>query len=282
MKHTWLIVVLLGICLPVVGLAEEQVEVLRNPWGVPHVFASTEEAGFFGFGYATTEDRRLPMELVRRKGAGRLAEVCGPEWVQSDRESRIHGLPGLERRGATRRSVQPATAVHGRGTHGDPATAPCAVGTSRKRVVDFWSPTRCTIRDRLPINDAALHTQKMATTVHPSKQPLWELKEIMVSDLASTTNYLGPSTSAGGSVRRDAERRSASISTRVCRSPTWDSPISEPRQKRITPHWAPILATASHIPPRIPVYNMTRRKSLGLFTPLAGKVTAAWPAPCHK
>ena len=91
MKSTWFIVFLLGICLPVTDLAADQVEVLRDPWGVPHIFASTEEAGFFGLGYASAEDRRLQMELVRRKGAGRLAEVFGPEWVQSDRESRIAG-----------------------------------------------------------------------------------------------------------------------------------------------------------------------------------------------
>ena len=58
---------------------------------MPHVFADSEEAGFFGWGYACAEDRRLQMELVRRKGAGRLAEVFGPEWVQSDREARIAG-----------------------------------------------------------------------------------------------------------------------------------------------------------------------------------------------
>jgi penicillin amidase len=73
------------------GAADGGVEILRDPWGVPHVFAPTEEAGFFGWGYACAEDRRLQMELVRRKGAGRLAEVFGPEWVRSDREARIAG-----------------------------------------------------------------------------------------------------------------------------------------------------------------------------------------------
>jgi penicillin amidase len=97
MRFVWFVVCVLGPCVSTAGQTEEQVDVLRDPWGVPHVFAPTEEAGFFGLGYATAEDRRLQMELVRRKGAGRLAEVFGPEWVQSDRESRIAGYPAWSR-----------------------------------------------------------------------------------------------------------------------------------------------------------------------------------------
>jgi penicillin amidase len=70
----------------------QRLEVWRDPWGVPHVFAAAAADGFFGWGYACAEDRRLQMELVRRKGAGRLAEVFGPEWVRSDREARLAGF----------------------------------------------------------------------------------------------------------------------------------------------------------------------------------------------
>lgn len=68
-----------------------EVEVLRDTWGIPHVFAREELDGFFGLGYACAEDRILQMELIRRKGAGRLAEVFGPAWVDADREARIAG-----------------------------------------------------------------------------------------------------------------------------------------------------------------------------------------------
>ena len=78
-------------CVPATGGAAEQVEILRDPWGVPHVFAATESDGCFGWGYACAEDRRLQMELVRRKGAGRLAELFGADWVKSDREARLAG-----------------------------------------------------------------------------------------------------------------------------------------------------------------------------------------------
>jgi penicillin amidase len=90
MRHGVCAVVLLALaCLPPLARTAQATEILRDPWGVPHVFAESAEDGFFGLGYATAEDRRLQMELVRRKGAGRLAEVFGTDWVASDRESRI-------------------------------------------------------------------------------------------------------------------------------------------------------------------------------------------------
>jgi len=71
--------------------AAPAVELLRDSWGTPHVFATTETDGFFGLGYAAAEDRLLQMELIRRKAAGHLAEVFGPDWVDADREARIAG-----------------------------------------------------------------------------------------------------------------------------------------------------------------------------------------------
>ena len=68
------------------------VEIIRDEWGVPHVFAETEEAGFFGVGYATAEDRILQMDLFRRRARGRLAEVFGRDLIESDRKFRTAGI----------------------------------------------------------------------------------------------------------------------------------------------------------------------------------------------
>jgi penicillin amidase len=68
-----------------------QVEIVRDRWGIPHIYAQDESSGFFGLGYAAAQDRRLQMELIRRRAAGRLAEVFGPDWIPSDREARIAG-----------------------------------------------------------------------------------------------------------------------------------------------------------------------------------------------
>ena len=73
------------------GAETRDVEVFRDTWGIPHVFAAAEIDGFFGLGSAAAEDRLLQMELIRRKAAGRLAEVFGPDWIDADREARIAG-----------------------------------------------------------------------------------------------------------------------------------------------------------------------------------------------
>jgi len=69
-----------------------EAEVIRDAWGVPHVFAKREVDGFFGLGYVCAEDRRLQMELFRRRAHGRLAEVFGEKFVDTDRRFRVAGL----------------------------------------------------------------------------------------------------------------------------------------------------------------------------------------------
>ncbi|TET37263.1 MAG: penicillin acylase family protein [Planctomycetota bacterium] len=54
-----------------------KVEVIRDTWGIPHVFAETDEGAFYGLGYATAEDRAFQMYLSLRIMQGRLAETVG-------------------------------------------------------------------------------------------------------------------------------------------------------------------------------------------------------------
>lgn len=69
-----------------------RVELLRDAWGIPHVFASNEADGFYGLGWAAAEDRLLQMDLLRRRARGRLAEIFGEKWIDSDRKFRIAGI----------------------------------------------------------------------------------------------------------------------------------------------------------------------------------------------
>ena len=73
--------------------ADRTVEIVRDRWGVPHIYAGLEEDAFYGLGHATAEDRTIQMELFRRRGRGRLAEVYGSGLVDSDRRFRIAGIP---------------------------------------------------------------------------------------------------------------------------------------------------------------------------------------------
>jgi penicillin amidase len=84
------------VCLASLAPAQEAnsaVEVIRDKWGVPHIFADSEPDGFYALGYVTTEDRILQMELFRRRANGRLAELFGKDWVASDRKFRVAGIP---------------------------------------------------------------------------------------------------------------------------------------------------------------------------------------------
>jgi hypothetical protein len=72
--------------------AAPTVELLRDSWGTPHVFAASEADGFFGLGYAAAEDRLLQMELIRRKAAGRLAGDGGMHVVGGGDYDRINVL----------------------------------------------------------------------------------------------------------------------------------------------------------------------------------------------
>jgi penicillin amidase len=53
------------------------IELLRDTWGVPHVFAETDAGAMYGLGYAAAEDRAFQMYYNLRIMQGRLAELLG-------------------------------------------------------------------------------------------------------------------------------------------------------------------------------------------------------------
>ena len=57
----------------------DQVTIYRDDFGVPHIVGETEEATFFGYGYAQAQDHLEKMMLQYRDAQGRLAEVVGFE-----------------------------------------------------------------------------------------------------------------------------------------------------------------------------------------------------------
>ncbi|HVC52690.1 MAG TPA: penicillin acylase family protein [Stellaceae bacterium] len=68
------------------------VTIARDAAGVPLITAANDDAAAFGLGFAHAQDRLFQMELMRRYGAGRLAEVLGPALVPVDRQMRVLGL----------------------------------------------------------------------------------------------------------------------------------------------------------------------------------------------
>src|SRR4030095_844780 len=54
------------------------VEVLRDKWGVAHIYAQTQEDLFFAQGFVAAQDRLWQMEIWRRPGDGKLSAVLAP------------------------------------------------------------------------------------------------------------------------------------------------------------------------------------------------------------
>ena len=74
--------------LDVPGL-QASVEILRDEWGVPHIYAQNDDDLFFAQGYVMAQDRLWQMEMWRRWHEGRLAEIFGPEALPYDRRTRL-------------------------------------------------------------------------------------------------------------------------------------------------------------------------------------------------
>lgn len=68
---------------------EAPVEILRDENGVAHIYAQNQRDLFFAQGYVAAQDRLYQIEIWRRTGAGELAEVLGPDYVERDRIARL-------------------------------------------------------------------------------------------------------------------------------------------------------------------------------------------------
>ena len=68
---------------------KQPVEVIRDRWGVPHIYAQTTDDLFFAQGFTAAQDRLWQMEIWRRTGEGRLAEVVGPQAIERDKFARL-------------------------------------------------------------------------------------------------------------------------------------------------------------------------------------------------
>jgi penicillin G amidase len=64
------------------------VNVLRDRWGVAHIYAANAHDLFFAQGVVASQDRLFQMELWKRAGQGTLSEVLGPSALQRDVNAR--------------------------------------------------------------------------------------------------------------------------------------------------------------------------------------------------
>jgi penicillin G amidase len=74
---------------PIIPGLREPVEILRDRWGIAHIYARNEHDLFLAQGYNAARDRLFQLEIWRRRATGTLAEIQGPRALPGDIGSRL-------------------------------------------------------------------------------------------------------------------------------------------------------------------------------------------------
>jgi penicillin G amidase len=65
--------------------AAREIIIKRDTHGTPHIYAASTRGLFYGYGYASAEDRLFQLEMLKRSATGRVSEVLGPQYLELDR-----------------------------------------------------------------------------------------------------------------------------------------------------------------------------------------------------
>jgi penicillin amidase len=68
---------------------KEPVEIIRDRWGICHIYARNEDDLFFAQGFNAARDRLFQLEFWRRHATGTLAEIEGPRALAHDLGARL-------------------------------------------------------------------------------------------------------------------------------------------------------------------------------------------------
>ena len=79
--------------LSIKGLTQS-VEIIRDKWGIAHIYAQNEADLFFAQGYNAASDRLFQLEIWRRQATGTVAEILGEGELKRDMGSRLFMFRG--------------------------------------------------------------------------------------------------------------------------------------------------------------------------------------------
>jgi len=90
------------VCAATVGAPEkvtisglsQPVEILKDRWGISHIYAKNEADLFFAQGYNVARDRLFQLELWRRQATGTVAEILGRRELKRDIGNRLFAYRG--------------------------------------------------------------------------------------------------------------------------------------------------------------------------------------------
>jgi penicillin amidase len=67
----------------------EPVEIIKDNWGISHIFAQNQKDLFFTQGFNVARDRLFQLEIWRRQATGTLAEILGEKALNRDIGARL-------------------------------------------------------------------------------------------------------------------------------------------------------------------------------------------------
>lgn len=67
----------------------QPVEIIKDRWGISHIYAKNETDLFFAQGYNVARDRLFQLEIWRRQATGTVAELLGPRELKRDIGTRL-------------------------------------------------------------------------------------------------------------------------------------------------------------------------------------------------
>lgn len=79
--------------LSIKGLTQS-VEIIRDKWGIAHIYAQNEADLFFAQGYNAASNRLFQLEIWRRQATGTVAEILGEVEIKRDMGSRLFMFRG--------------------------------------------------------------------------------------------------------------------------------------------------------------------------------------------
>jgi len=75
------------------GLSQP-VEIIKDRWGISHIYAKSEADLFFAQGYSVARDRLFELEMWRRQATGTVAEILGRKELRRDIGNRLFMFRG--------------------------------------------------------------------------------------------------------------------------------------------------------------------------------------------
>ena len=67
------------------SLVKQDVKIFRNKYAIPNIVSKTNEDTFFALGYVHAQDRLWQMILLRKTAKGKLSEIFGEKYLESDK-----------------------------------------------------------------------------------------------------------------------------------------------------------------------------------------------------